>query len=144
MNKPSNIAHSFVLPLTLSDHYLIYVSRKLGNESYIPKVCTKISYLDLKNFSAESFQQDLQETYWQNVYNSSSCDSMLEIFNLKLTSIISNHLKQKSRFVKSNIIPPRLDFEVQANLRKRDRLKRLGLRKEYKHQRNYTTNLMQK
>ena len=144
VSKCCNVIHSDVVDIGLSDHCLVYMERKLGNKSFLHKPRTKITYLDWKHFSENAFQQELSEISWNDIYLTNSSDSMLNLFYSKLKTIISKHLKEKSRFVKSTITPPWLDDEVRRSINLRDSLKHNKKWPEYKQQRNYTTNLIRR
>lgn len=142
--KPINIHQSGVIEIGVSDHYLIFASRKLGNKTSEPKRRIKMTYFDWKNFSVKAFQEELNRTDWLSIYHLPTVDAMLNSFTIKVNTVISHHLKVKTRFVKCSTLPPWLDNEVISNMEKRDKLKSLKLWSEYKTQRNYTTNLIRK
>lgn len=144
VTKPDNIYSSCVLELGVSDHYLIVASRKLGTTTPHPKERQKITYYDWKNFSSVAFQNDLKETDWLPIYQFPSVETMLSAFISRLNSVISHHLKIKTRFVKSSTLPHWLDNEVLKSMEKRDKLKSQHMWAEYKTQRNFTTNLIRK
>lgn len=144
VTKACNIASSGTLNIGLSDHDMIYASRKLGTKSAVPKQRTKLTYLDWKSFSTVAFQNTINDTNWDEIYLANNAESMLSRFTSKLQTIIAAHLKCKSRFVRSKILPPWLDNEIRQNIAKRDRFKQLGRWDDYKQQRNYTTNLIKK
>lgn len=144
VNKPTNIHKYGTIDIGLSDHSMIYVTRKLGLHPQTRKNRKKITYYDWKNFSSEEFQSELRFTSWKGISESKSADQMIANFNNKLQSIISRHLKLKTRYVKSSILPPWLDQEVEKNIHHRDYLKKNKRWDEYKKQRNYTTNLIRK
>ena len=142
--KPDNVHQSGVLKTGMSDHYLIFASRKLGISTTGPKTRQRLTYFDWKSFSIQAFQKELKEADWLTLYQSPSVETMLNSFTSKLNSIILHHLKTKTRFVKSSTLPPWLDSEILKNMEKRDKLKSQQLWNEYKTQRNYTTNLIRK
>ena len=144
VTKPMNISQHGTYDIGLSDHHMIHVTRKLGTKTLSPKPRHKICYLDWNHFSAVEFQNSLNDIHWDNMYLTSSVDEMLEIFNKQLHEVVSKHLKQKTRFVKSSILPPWLDHEVQHNIKLRDSIDKANDWASYKHQRNYTTNLIKR
>ena len=144
VNKPVNIHRHGIIDLGLSDHCMIFLTRKLGTRTSSPKCRNKFTFYDWKNFSPELFQYDLKFTSWGEIYNAVNAESMLHVFNTKLQSIVSLHLKIKTRFVKSSIIPPWLDQEAQHSIRQRDFFKKNKRWSEYKKQRNFTNNLIRK
>lgn len=144
ITKPNNIICHGVQDFGVSDHSLIYATRKLGIKTASPKPRTKITYLDWKNFSETSFHDELRATQWDDLYLTDSADSMLNLFTYRLQQIASNHLRVKTRFVKSSTIPPWLDEEVRLNIHRRVSLKRTKDWAAYKQQRNYTTNLIKR
>jgi hypothetical protein len=144
VSKPTNISDHGVNDIGLSDHHMIFATRKLGTKTLAPKPRNKITYLDWQNFSPASFQRDLCNIRWDDMYLAQSIEPMLDTFNRKLHEVISKNLRMKTRYVKSTIIPAWLDHEAQQNIKKRDSLKRTNAWEDYKRQRNYTTNLIKR
>ena len=144
VTKPANILRHAISDIGLSDHCMVYTTRKLGAQVQTSKPRTKITYNDWKNFSSTCFQKDLKLASWNDVYRTNSAERMLDVFTDKLQFILSKHLKQKTRFVKLDYLPPWLDREVQLSIQKRDSFKKNQNWTEYKRQRNFTTNLIRK
>ena len=143
ITKSSTLSEAGVLEIGLSDHYLIFASRKLGLR-HTPRHSHKISYLDWKNFSPSAFQRDLCTVNWQDVYLCHTVEDMLDMFLSKFKRVMATHLQCKSKHVKSPVLPPWLDEEVQSSMKLRDSLKRKLDWNAYKKQRNFTNNLIRR
>ncbi|XP_067949404.1 uncharacterized protein [Watersipora subatra] len=142
--NPSNIHHHGIMDIGLSGHNMVYARRKLRVASQTTKRRTKITYYDWKNLSTQSFQRDINFASWREVYEANSSELMLDKINTKLQSIVDSHLKLKTRYVKSKVLPVWLDHEVQQSIQRWNFLKKAQRWAEYKHQRNFLTNLEQK
>lgn len=136
-----------VIRTGISDHYLTYTHRKLGNisqhHSSSKTERNVLTYLDWKTFNTTDYLLDLSKINWTECLCAPDVDTMLHIFTYKLKSCINTHLKTKKRYVKSNQLPPWLDTEVLNSIKHRDALKRLNL-PDYRRARNYTTNLIKR
>ena len=63
-----------------------------------------MTYQDCKNFSSSTFQLSLSAVRWDDIYLSDNVDKMLQLFYIKLISIIDTHLKTKVKFVRSSAL----------------------------------------
>ena len=118
-----NPASQTLSNLGISDHCMIHTTWKLGNH-YTPKPRIKIKYHDWHSFSQSAFQEHLKAICWKDLYAAHSVTEMLKIFNNRISSMTSKHLPTKQRFLKSPTLPPWLDQEIQASMKKCDYLKR--------------------
>ena len=143
VSKPYHLTQSGTLEIGISDHYLTFASRKLGL-SHNSRQPTKLHFMDWKNFSPTAFQADLNYAEWHSIYLCRTAEAMLSMFLTKLKEIVSNHLRRKSKHIKSISLPPWLDKEVQSSMKLRDYLKRKQNWAAYKTQRNYTNNLIKR
>ena len=64
VTKPNNVLHNGINDISLSDHYMIFLVRKLGTKNKVQKPRIKITYFDWKNFCTRSFQNDLRSASW--------------------------------------------------------------------------------
>ena len=68
-NKPENVVASGVLNITISDHYLVYVTRKfIGSTKRQRKT---ISTRKMNNFSSDNFLSGLGQIDWETIVSSS-------------------------------------------------------------------------
>ena len=65
---PEKLITSRVVPITLSDRYMIAVVRKINNHSK-RKCHKKVEFRNLKHFNAENFQADLRSQDWELLDN---------------------------------------------------------------------------
>ena len=141
-NKPSNYKNNSVLRLSLSDHYLIVTTRKLG--VHRPRGRFKISFTDYSLMNDENLCRAFQGHKWHDLLCIPSIDVMFDDFYKRFFSIISPLIINRTKYVKSEKLPDWLDAEVQTNMRERDQLKSEGRWTEYKAKRNFVTNMIRK
>ena len=113
----------------ISDHHLVYATRKLSNKTVYNNPCKEITYFDW-HFSPAAFQASLRAISWDNLYVSDDADTTAHIFTQKLNIIIPT-LRKKRKFVHSS-----------THIAHHDHLKRSGMWEAYKKQQNLTTNLI--
>ena len=68
-NKPKNVVTSGAFSITLSDHYLVYITRKFMGPTK-PQRKT-ISTRTMKNFNSDNFLSDLGQINWDSIVSSS-------------------------------------------------------------------------
>ena len=122
-SRPHNIIHSGVLEIAISDHFLIFATRKIGVK--LPSGPNQvISYVNWNKFVPVNFQRDIAMIDWQDIYLCHNAEAMLDTFQDRLCGIINCHLKLKTRHVKTRTLPPWMDQEVLNHMKQRDTLKR--------------------
>lgn len=124
VSKPGNDCKPTVSNIGISGHCMTQITRKLGYQNSLPKSRHKITTYDWCHFSVDAFQGEIKHVQWDNIYHAHSVESMLEVLNAKLQTIISNHLVTKTRYVKSVTLPTWFDNEVRSNIKRRNFLKR--------------------
>ena len=75
--QKNNIADHIVTPLSLSDHELIGISRKLNIQKFQPR---KILCRDYSKYDKETFKQDLRNAPWINVIAEKSFNKAWSLF----------------------------------------------------------------
>jgi hypothetical protein len=131
-NRDMNYKDSNVLKVSLSDHYLIYTVRKLGNRR--TKGRFRIDYTDYSLLTSSNVFNYFGNIDWSDILSSSSVDKMFSKFYHRFNLTVSPLLKYRSRFVKSKVLPPWFDNEIQKNINIRDKLKCSGNWENYKFQ----------
>ena len=91
---PEKLITSRVVPITLSDHYMIVVVRKINNHSK-RKCHKKVEFRNLKHFNVENFQADLRSQEWELLDNQSCVDKMCEIWKTQQFSTNMPQLEKK-------------------------------------------------
>ena len=65
---PEKLITSRVVPITLSDHFMIVVVRDMHSKRKSHK---KVEFRNLKHFNAENFVADLRSQQWELLHNQS-------------------------------------------------------------------------
>ncbi len=145
-NKPENVVASGVFNITLSDHYLVYVTRKfMGSTKRQRKT---ISTRKLKNFNSDNFLSDLGQIDWDNIVSSSKdINEAVNKWSYLLSLVIEKHAPL-TEFKVSDKYSPWLTKEFKALACTRDKLKSLAIKNNssilmasYRHVRNRVNNL---
>ena len=119
-NCPSKLSTVYTEVTGSSDHRLIKVTRSSKslrqNSRYVRKRC-------YKEFNEEVFKQKIKELYWYEVYTCDDVDQAVQIFPLKVTSIL-DQLAPVRTIQTRNRYAPWLSAETKENVRKRDSAQR--------------------
>ena len=104
ISNPSNVVESGVVKISISDHYLVYVTRKCrGSMKANNKVITS---RQMKSFDTDLFISDLAETDWSAiVYNSDGLNNAVRLWSPYLSSIIEKHAPLRERRVTERFRP---------------------------------------
>jgi hypothetical protein len=73
---PEKLITSRVVPITISDHYMIVVVRKINIHCKQKRHGKKVEFRNLKYFNAENFQASLRSQEWELLDNQSCVDKM--------------------------------------------------------------------
>ncbi len=142
-SHPELIKDCGVLPVLISDHYLVY-----GLHSWkTPKMKGRsINFRCLKNIDSDAFTDDLRNAPWQDVFGCYDVDNAWSIWYSIFMSIINHHAPVKTKRIRGASVPW-LDSEILKLMRQRDRVhkiaKQTGLQihwDSYKNLRNNVTN----
>ena len=143
-NSPQNVRENGVLSLGISDHNLIYVTRKL----YIPKLPPRtIKYRSFKRFDENVFILALEEVDWSPVLLEGNPNTAWEIWKQKFLDICDKFAPVVLRIVRGKKTPWVNDEYIKLS-HERDRLKKVAdsgnnpaLWAQYRQIRNHVNNL---
>ena len=100
VNNEHRIIDSGVIPMPLSDHFLVYCTLKTGVRKAVPKV---IEYRSYKYFNADSFLNDLEHVPWHVVEDEANIDDAVLTWNTLFSDVADVHAPIKKRRVQSKI-----------------------------------------
>ena len=119
-----NVASIHIPPLSLSDHFPVFLvrranaaSRQMGNKPSI------IQYRSLSNLNEVNFRNDLRSAPWSSIeaYDDPS-DALAQWYQI-FQSIVDRHVPLRTKKVKSLQLPKWMTSEILAGIRQRDQLK---------------------
>ena len=115
VNNEHRIVKSGVVPVPLSDHYLVFCIIKVGvlNKSK-PRL---IEYRSYKNFN--DFNDDVRNVPWHIVDNESNVDDALLTWNKLFLEVADDHAPVRKRRVKGNLLPW-MNNKIRVEMQKRD------------------------
>ena len=100
VNSPEKISQFGVIDSGISDHNIVYCTRKITNEKTGGK---KISqFRSFRNYSAELFEEALKDINFPNYENFSDVDVAYSDFIFKLTELIDKMAPLKQSKTKNN------------------------------------------
>ena len=95
---PERVTQCGVIDISLSDHQLIYCTRKI---SRIKRGSHKqIQFRSFKHYTVDLFEQELSKLYFPNYQNYNEIDEAYNDFIQKITSVIDKVVPIKERWVK--------------------------------------------
>ena len=110
------ITDSGVVPVSLSDHYLVYCVLKAGVIKAPPKT---IEYRSYKNFDVNTFLADLNSVPWHIIENEEDIDDAVFIWNQLSSEIADLHAPVKRRRIRG--VPlPWLNDKISEAMKDRD------------------------
>lgn len=134
--------NSGVLHIGISDHSLVYMSRKQRVIKSLPKICKVRSF---KHFNEAHFKNDVSQMPWSNVDVLDDPNEMWSMWSKMLMQAIDKHAPIKNRRVGSKRREPWITNSLVEQMRRRDLLKRQAnnsndheIWKNYKKERNLT------
>ena len=144
-NDAEKIIKSGVLQCSISDHSLIFLTRRAKKQR---SPGNNIQYRNFKRYSSENFAADLHEASWEKVETSLSVDDAWTAFAETLYATVDKHAPLATKRVRAESLPW-LTCEIRELMRKRDfHHKRAQKQKtteewvKYKELRNKTTRLI--
>ena len=102
VNNDHRINDYGVVPVPLSDHYLVYCVFKAGVTKAPPKT---IEYRSYKNFDANTFLADLESVPWHVIENEEDIDSAVFVWNQLFSEIADLHAPVKRRRIRGVPLP---------------------------------------
>ena len=131
-NCPENVKSVLVPKLGLSDHFPIFVTRKIHNRIPKGKHHHTISYRSFKNFDEHKFINDLQAVPWDLIKIFDDTDDILEAWTDLFLQVVNKNIPIKHHRVKRKTQPNWLSPDILDAMKTRDRHKALGNDTEYK------------
>ena len=101
-NDPQNIKAAGIIPVCISDHYLIYGIRKF------PSLKSKTKYITsrcMKNYRVELISKELEEIPWESLGELSDPNEMVNFWEVSVRSVLDNHAPIRKRKVKNRPCP---------------------------------------
>lgn len=126
----------------ISDHCLLDCTLNVKKGKPEARVCT---YRDYKNFIYNDFLNDMHSIDWNEIFNLSDVDEMVQFFNTRVEWLLNIHAPLKtSKFTKPPApwLTDNLKFMIRLRkkaLAKYKKIKTEGTRNEYKQLRNLVT-----
>lgn len=117
VNNEHRIVKSGVVPVPLSDHYLVFCIIKVGvlNKSK-PRL---IEYRSYKNFNANEFNNDLRNVPWHVIENENNVDDALLTWNKLFSEVADDHAPIRKRRIKGTPLPW-MNNKIRDSMQKRD------------------------
>ena len=134
-----------MVPIAISDHYLILTIRKI-NIPLNQNRNKKIEIRNFKHFNAENFINDLQDQRWDLCDGDFSVDKKWGTWKSIFLTVLDKHAPIRIKNVGNNSSVPWLTSAIKLQIRERDRLKHFAIKKNsayywsaYKLSRNRVT-----
>ena len=116
---PERVSQQGIIDVGLSDHQLIYCTRKFSRTKL--GTHTQITFRSLKNYTAEAYKEALGKVFFPDYENFSDVNKAYENFIQKLMSVIDKLAPFKTKRVKGNS-QEWFDDEVLESIAPRDKL----------------------
>ena len=147
-NSPDKICNSGVVNIGISDHSIIFLTRKISHfRSFVHKTA---EVRQLKNFNQDEFLRDLRMNEWNRVSMLNNPNEMWNLWKHLLMSVIDKHAPLKTKRIR-NKRSPWITNELLREIYKRDFLKKKAtstndplIWKEVKGARNKVNNSIKK
>ena len=98
---PDNVSHSGVIDIGISDHQLIYCTKKTARiKSYCHK---QITFYSFKNYSPETYEEALRKLRILNYELFDDIDTAYENFIQKVMAVIDNLATSKNKCIKGTL-----------------------------------------
>lgn len=142
-NFSDNIQFIDIPKIGLSDHYPVFVTRKVN--AHIPKVIhNTIRYRSFKNFDEAKFHEELESIPWDVIKVFDTVDDALDAWYSLFSDVIDKHVPLKQHRVKNANQPNWLTPEIIEGIKTRDRSKAIGNMDQFKTWRNKVVNLIKR
>ena len=143
-NNKQQVSNVKVVESGISDHSVIFCHWSIKLPKQNPRGHTTITFRSFKNFNETNFLFDLSLLPFANVCDHSDPDEALSVWYDTIKPVIDKHAPIQHKRVKATKPCPWLTQELISEMKKRDQLKHNRRFDEYKKQRNYVVNLVQK
>ena len=103
-NMPSNVISVKTPQVGISDHFPIFLTRKIN---FVEKKSSHytISYRSFKNFNEAEFMEELKNTPWDVIKIFDNTDEVLDVWSSMYLDIVNKHLPVKKHRVKNKHQP---------------------------------------
>ena len=142
LNTSENLANVTVPKIGLSDHYPIFMTRKM-NFSTSKREHYTIKYRSFKNFNETNFKEDMSSVPWDIIKGFEEPDEILETWSDLFLKVVDSHLPMKQHRVKHKQQPKWLSPEILDAMKTRDRYKSINNDQQYKIWQNKVTKLIE-
>ena len=140
-NCPENVRSVLVPMIGLSDHFPVFVTRKMHNHTPKENHFT-ISYRSFKNFDEAKFINELQAVPWNLIKLFDDPDDILEAWTDLFLEVVDKNIPIKKHRVKRRTQPDWISADILDAMKTRDRHKSLSNDNEYKYWRNKVNKLI--
>ena len=149
-SSPDKIFQSGVVHLGISDHSLIYATRKLNS---VRKGDTQnlVEFRNFRKFNVESFLSDLYLLPWVELDSKQHVDEMWTCWKTLFLEVLDKHAPKRSVKIRKNGNVPWFNKNVKNKLFQRDHFKRVAIKtnnendwKLYRSSRNAANIALQK
>ena len=141
-NCPENVKSVLVPKLGLSDHFPIFLTRKMHSHTPKGKGHYTISYRSFKNFDEAKFISNLQAVPGILLSCMMDADDILEAWTDLFLQVVDKNIPIKQHRVKRKTQPEWLSPDIRDAMKTRDRHKSRGNDIEYKWWRNKVNKLI--
>ena len=143
-NNKQQVSKVKVVESGISDHSVIFCHWSIKLPKQNPRGHTTITFRSFKNFNERSILFDLSLLPFANVCDHSDPEEALSVWYDTIKPVIDKHAPIQHKRVKATKPCPWLTQEFIREMRKRDQLKHNRRFDEYKEQRNFVLNLVEK
>ena len=141
-SSPDKIIQSGVVHLGISDHSLIYATRKL-NSVIKGNSQNSVEFRNFRKFNVESFLSDLYILPWVELDCKQNVDEMWECWKTLFLQVLDKHAPKRLKRLRKKCNVPWFNKSVKNKLFQRDHFKRVAIKtnnendwKLYKSSRN--------
>ena len=118
MNNVHRFVDDGVIPMTISDNYLVYCILKVGMPKGTPRTIEQ--YRSRKNYNRDAYLNDLNDVPWHLVDNEDNInDAVLTAWNKLFSEVANNHAPIKRRRV-NGINSAWMTSKISVAMRDRD------------------------
>ena len=116
------VKNAGVTPVSISDHYLVYITLNFKKIFAKP---VYISYRSYKNYDADSFVQDISDVPWAVIDDLDDIEDRLNAFHMLFNSILDKHAAIQRVKLRSHP-SPFVTEEIKVLMQTRDEWRRLA------------------
>ena len=147
---PEKLVTSRVVPIAISDHYLVLTIRKIN--IHLNQIRNdKIEIRNFKHFNAKNFKNDLQDQRWDLCDGDFSVDKKWETWKTLFLRVLDKHASIRIKNLRNKSNVPWLTSSIKLQMRERDHVKLFAIKNNsayywnaYKLSRNRVTQALSK